>query len=76
LPRDAEFVVFGVTTEYCVALAAKGLLKRGRRVSVVKDAIGALKPEDGQRTIAELQALGAKLITTGQALRLLDVQNT
>jgi nicotinamidase/pyrazinamidase len=33
LGRDAEFVVFGVVTEYCVALAAKGLLKRGRRVS-------------------------------------------
>ncbi|HXZ41348.1 MAG TPA: isochorismatase family protein [Terriglobales bacterium] len=76
LPRDAEFVVFGVVTEYCVALAAKGLLKRGRRVSVVKDAIETLKPEDGRRTIAELQALGARFITTDQALRLLDGQNT
>jgi nicotinamidase/pyrazinamidase len=76
LGHDAEFVVFGVATEYCVALAAKGLLKRERRVSVVKDAIEALKPEDGQKAIAELQALGAKLITTDQALGLLDVQNT
>jgi nicotinamidase/pyrazinamidase len=72
LPRDAEFIVFGVVTEYCVALAAKGLLQRGRRVSLVQDAIETLKPEDGQRTIAELQALGAKLITTDQALSLLD----
>lgn len=71
LPRDAEFVVFGVVTEYCVALAARGLLKRGRRVSVVQDAVKTLKAEDGQRTIAELQALGAKLITTDQALALL-----
>jgi nicotinamidase/pyrazinamidase len=68
LPRDAEFVVFGVVTEYCVALAAKGLLQRGRRVSLVQDAIETLKPEDGQRTLVELQALGAKLITTEQAL--------
>ena len=75
LPRDAEFVVFGVATEYCVALAVKGLLKRGKRVSVVKDAIETLKPEDGQKAMAELQALGAKLITTDQALRLLDGQN-
>src|SRR5579864_8332538 len=37
LPGDAHFVVFGVVTEYCVAFAAKGLLQRGRRVSVVKD---------------------------------------
>lgn len=68
LDRDAEFVVFGVVTEYCVRLAAKGLLERGRRVSVVQDAIETLKPEDGQRTVAELQALGAKFITTEQAL--------
>jgi nicotinamidase/pyrazinamidase len=72
LPRDAEFVAFGVVTEYCVALAARGLLKRGRRVSIVQDAIETLKAEDGQRTLAELQALGAKLITTDQALAHLD----
>jgi len=68
LGKDAEFVVFGVVTEYCVRLAAKGLLERGRRVSVVEDAIETLKPEDGERTIAELKALGAKFITTDQAL--------
>jgi nicotinamidase/pyrazinamidase len=73
LPRDAEFVAFGVVTEYCVALAARGLLKRGRRVSIVQDAIETLKPEDSQRTLADLRALGAKLITTDQALNLLDV---
>lgn len=72
LDPGAEFVVFGVVTEYCVALAAKGLLKRGRRVSVVEDAIETLKPEDGEKAIAELQALGARLITTEQALSLLD----
>jgi nicotinamidase-related amidase len=70
LDSDAEFVVFGVVTEYCVRLAAKGLLERGRRVSVVQDAIETLNPEDGQRAVAELQALGAKFITTEQALAL------
>jgi nicotinamidase/pyrazinamidase len=72
LGKNAEFVVFGVVTEYCVRFAAKGLLERGRRVSVVKDAIETLKAEDGARTVAELQALGAKFITTDQALALLD----
>ena len=72
LGDDAEFVVFGVVTEYCVRFAAKGLLERGRRVSVVQDAIETLKAEDGQRTVAELQALGTKFITTDQALALLD----
>jgi nicotinamidase/pyrazinamidase len=68
---DAEFVVFGVVTEYCVRLAAKGLLERGRRVSIVQDAIETLNTEDGQRAVAELQALGANFITTEQALDLL-----
>ena len=72
LPQDAEFVVFGVVTEYCVRFAAKGLLDRGRRVSVVQDAIETLKAEDDERTVAELKALGAKFITTDQALALLD----
>jgi nicotinamidase-related amidase len=48
------------------------LLELGRQVSVVKDAIETLKPEDGERTIAELKALGAKFITTDQALALLS----
>jgi nicotinamidase/pyrazinamidase len=72
LPKDAEFVVFGVVTEYCVRFAAKGLIERGRRVSVVEDAIETLKAEDGQRTGTELQALGATFITTDQALARVD----
>jgi len=68
---DAEFVIFGVVTEYCVRLAAKGLLERGRRVSIAKDAIETLKPEDGQRAVAELQSFGAKFISTDLALDLL-----
>jgi nicotinamidase/pyrazinamidase len=72
LADDAEFVVFGVVTEYCVRFAAKGLLERGRRVAVVRDAIETLKREDGQRTVNELEGLGAKFITTDRALALLD----
>src|SRR5579864_5123121 len=68
LGSQAEFVVFGVVTEYCVSFAAKGLLERGRRVAVVQDAIETLKPEDGSKTIADLQRLGARIITTDQAV--------
>jgi len=64
--------VFGVVTEFCVRFAAKGLLERGRRVSVVRDAIETLNSEDGKRAVAELQALGATFITTEQALSRLD----
>jgi nicotinamidase/pyrazinamidase len=68
LGDQAEFIVFGVVTEYCVSFAAKGLLQRGRRVAVVQDAIETLKAQDAGKTIAELQQLGARLITTGQAV--------
>ncbi len=71
LGDDKEFAVFGVVTEYCVRFAAKGLLERGRRVFVVEDAIETLKAADGERTASELRALGAKFITTDQALALL-----
>jgi len=70
---EVEFVVFGVVTEYCVGFAAKGLLERGRRVSVVRDAIETLNSEDGNRTVKELQALGATLVTTDQALARLNI---
>src|SRR5437763_14203817 len=72
LGTKPEFVVFGVVTEYCVRLAAKGLLQRGRRVSVVEDAIEPLQPEEGTRAISELRALGTKIITTNQALSSLE----
>jgi nicotinamidase/pyrazinamidase len=70
LGSDAEFVVFGVVTEYCVHFAAKGLLDRGRKVSIAKDAIETLKPEDSEHTLKELKALGAEMITTDDALQM------
>ncbi|HET6178295.1 MAG TPA: isochorismatase family cysteine hydrolase [Candidatus Sulfotelmatobacter sp.] len=72
LGGQAEFIVFGVVTEYCVSFAVKGLLERGRRVAVVQDAIETLKEEDGEKTMAELTSLGARLTTTDQALSALN----
>jgi nicotinamidase/pyrazinamidase len=68
LGDTAVFVVFGVVTEYCVSCAVKGLLKRKRRVAVVRDAIETLAPEAGDRALAELQRLGATLVTTDEIL--------
>jgi len=68
LGNAAEFVVFGVVTEYCVSCAVKGLLQRKRRVAVVWDAIETLAPEVGDKTLAELQSLGARLVTTDEIL--------
>jgi nicotinamidase/pyrazinamidase len=69
LGTQPEFIVFGVVTEYCVCFAARGLIERGRRVAVVRDAIETLKLEDGEKAVAEFERLGARLITTDQALK-------
>jgi len=68
LPSDAEFIIFGVVTEYCVGCAARGLLDRGRRVAIVVDAIETLKREAGEGTISELTAKGAHLVSTAEVL--------
>lgn len=69
LGNAAEFVVFGVVTEYCVACAVRGLLKRKRRVAVVRDAIETLAAEVGNKTLTELQSLGATLVATDDILK-------
>lgn len=68
LGTHPEFVVFGVVTEYCVALAAKGLLARKRRVAIVQDAIETLDSAVGEKVLADLQTAGAELVTTDEAL--------
>jgi nicotinamidase/pyrazinamidase len=73
---DAEIFMFGVVTEYCVRLAAKGLLERGRRVALIRDAIEALNPEEGQKTIEELTSRGARLVMTEEALAALAQPRT
>jgi nicotinamidase/pyrazinamidase len=67
---DPEFVVFGVFTEYCVRCAVEGLLKRGRRVALVTDAIESLDPTKGKEILSQLQSHGARLLTTEKALAL------
>src|SRR5262249_28103511 len=67
LPRIIEklgadrFVVYGVVTEICVLFAARGLLRLGKQVTVVTDAIETLKAEDGKRALDEIVVAGGKL---------------
>jgi nicotinamidase/pyrazinamidase len=68
LGSGPEFIVFGVVTEYCVSFAVKGLLARKRHVAVVRDAIETLAADVGAKSLAELQQLGARLVTTDEAL--------
>ena len=68
-----EFILFGVATEYCVRYAAEGLLRRGRRVALVTDAVRPLDPDRGRQILASLQSRGARLLTTVEALALVGV---
>ena len=61
-----RYVVYGVVTEYCVRCAALGLLKTGRRVELVTDAIRSIRDEDARRTIEEFTAAGGVLTTIGE----------
>lgn len=72
---DPEFFVFGVVTEYCVSFAARGLLERGRRVSIVQDAIETLDPTASVRMMAELLQLGANVISTDAALAAIEARD-
>jgi nicotinamidase/pyrazinamidase len=73
---NPEYVVFGVATEYCVRCAADGLLRKGCRVAIVTDAIKALDEGKGQVVLDELQARGARLISTEEALAGLGVSSS
>jgi len=68
LDRSAQFIVFGVVTEYCVRFAAKGLLERKRKVRVVSDATETLSREAEERTFSELATLGSNFVTTDEVL--------
>jgi nicotinamidase/pyrazinamidase len=61
-----RYVVYGVVTEYCVRLAALGLLKTGKPVSVVTDAIQALSQQDCDRTLQEITSSRGKLTTVAE----------
>jgi nicotinamidase/pyrazinamidase len=60
LNADA-YVVYGVVTEICVLFAVRGLLKTGKLVTIVTDAVETLRAEDSARALEEVCAAGARL---------------
>lgn len=63
-----RYVVYGVVTEICVRLAAFGLLKTGRPVEIVTDAVKALDEEAARKMFAGFEAAGGHLTTVAQVL--------
>jgi len=64
-----RYVVYGVVTEICVKLAAFGLLKTGKRVELVTDAVRSLKDAASAEMTAAFLADGGVLTTVSVATR-------
>jgi nicotinamidase/pyrazinamidase len=58
-----RYVVYGVVTEICVRYAAFGLLKTGKRVDLVTDAVRALDESAAQKMFGEFTAAGGRSTT-------------
>ena len=59
-----NFVLMGADAAGAVKAMALGLLQRGKRVSVVVDAVGAHDNREAELALRKMQAKGAKLIET------------
>jgi nicotinamidase/pyrazinamidase len=70
----ARVYVYGVATEYCVRAEVLGLRQRGYDVTVVTDALGAVRQEDGEKALAEMRAAGASMADTQTVLRTLAAE--
>jgi nicotinamidase-related amidase len=62
--RANEFVVIGACAEGAIEAAVLGLLQRGKRVSVVVDAVGAQDKQKAKHSLRKIAAKGARLIET------------
>lgn len=63
-----RYVVYGVVTEICVAHAARGLLKTGKPVAVVTDAVETLDRGKAEGFFAEFRAAGGTLTTVAELI--------
>jgi nicotinamidase-related amidase len=62
--RAGEFVLIGNCAEDAIKAMALGLLQRGKKVTVVVDAVGSHNKKDAQMALRKMQAKGARLIET------------
>jgi nicotinamidase-related amidase len=62
--RANEFVLIGASVEGAIEATALGLLQRGKKVSVIIDAIGAQDKQKARHSLRKIAAKGARLIET------------
>jgi nicotinamidase-related amidase len=62
--RADNFILIGASAEGAVKAAALGLLQRGKKVTVVADAVGSLNKRESKLAFRKMSAKGAKLVET------------
>jgi nicotinamidase-related amidase len=62
--RAGEFVLIGASAEGAIEAAALGLLQRGKKVTVVVDAVGTHNRRQAALAFRKIEAKGAKLVET------------
>jgi nicotinamidase/pyrazinamidase len=59
-----ECIVYGIFIDYCVKFAIMGLIRSGRKVSLVTDASASISQEAGDLVIEDFIAAGGSLIAS------------
>ncbi|HXT82511.1 MAG TPA: isochorismatase family protein [Acetobacteraceae bacterium] len=60
----SDLVVGGCETHVCVLQTVLGLLRAGRRVFIVRDALGSRRSESKETAIRRMERNGAEVVTT------------
>ncbi|WP_299845267.1 isochorismatase family protein [uncultured Jannaschia sp.] len=64
IPAEQAVVVAGCEAHVCVLQTVLGLLKAGRSVHVIRDAIGSRRAENKEAAIRRMERNGAEVVTT------------
>ncbi len=64
LPERRHLVIAGCETHVCVMQTALGLIAGGRRIWLVRDAVGSRRAESKETAIRRLERHGAEIVTT------------
>ena len=62
--RASEFILVGASLEGAVKMTALGLLQRGKKVTIIIDAVGTHNNKDAKLALRKMETKGAKLIET------------
>ena len=62
--RASEFILVGTCLEGAVKMTALGLLQRGKKVTIIVDAVGTHNNKDAKLALRKMETKGAKLVET------------